>query len=213
MKENLPFESHVAEYEKWYSDYPFVFKSEVEALREMLPQGEALTGIEVALGTGRFSEALGIKEGIEPSANMRALAAKRGIEVVDGVAEQLPYGDLRFDFVLMAFCISYFDNLHVALKEAHRVLKRNGFLVLGFLDKKSIIGKEYEKRRPDSTFYKSATFYTVDKVLVELNSAGFKHLKFCQTLFHGLNDIKAFEPAKTGYGEGSFVVIQAKKSS
>ncbi|MFZ6014410.1 MAG: class I SAM-dependent methyltransferase [Bacteroidota bacterium] len=212
MRKNLPFESHVAEYELWFKDHPFVFQSEVEALRGMLPIGDSLSGIEVALGTGRFSEAMGIKEGVEPSANMRALATKRGIEVIDGLAEQLPYKDLRFDFVLMVFCISYFNDLHVAFREAHRVLKKGGVLVLGFLDKKSIIGREYENRRADSTFYRSATFYTVDKVLFELGRAGFRHFEFCQTLFHALDDIRNFEPAKPGYGEGSFVVIQAKKN-
>lgn len=211
MKKNLPFDSHVAEYEAWYKDYPFVFTSEVEALRQLLPEGDRLTGIEVALGTGKFSEALGIKEGIEPSPNMRSIALKRGIEVVDGVAEQLPYGDLRFDFVLMAFCISYFDDLHVVFREAHRALNKNGVLVIGFIDRNSIIGKYYEQHKPESTFYKAANFYKVDKVLFELNRAGFKHFKFSQTLFKPLNDIKAFEPARPGYGEGSFVVIQAGK--
>jgi ubiquinone/menaquinone biosynthesis C-methylase UbiE len=125
---------------------------------------------------------------------------------------KLPYGDLRFDFVLIAFCISYFSDLHLAFKEANRVLKQSGSLVIGFLDKTSKIGKEYEERRHNSTFYKTATFYTVDKIVSELKRAGFRNLKFCQTLFHNLNDIRQFEHAKPGYGEGSFVVIQAKKS-
>ena len=211
MKHILPFDSHVEEYEDWYDEYPFVFKSEVEAIREMLPEGEALTGIEVGLGTGRFSEALGIKEGLEPSVNMRRLAIERGIEVVDGSAEHLPYADLRFDFVLMAFCISYFEDLHVAFLEASRVLKQDGTLVIGFIDRNSTIGQYYERHKPESTFYKHATFYTVDKVVSELTDAGFKHFQFNQTLFKPLDEIKSFEPAKPGYGEGSFVVIQAKK--
>ncbi len=211
MKNILLFESHVSEYDEWFDEYPFVFRSEVEALREMMPEGEKLTGIEVAVGTGRFSEALGIKEGVEPSPGMRELAVKRGVEVIDGVAEHLPYSDLRFDFVLMAFCISNFNDLLMAFKEAHRVLKNNGVLVLGFLDRNSIIGKQYEQRRPQSTFYKSATFYTVDKVLFELNRSGFRHFKFCQTLFHPLEQIKSLELPRSGYGEGSFVVIQAQK--
>jgi len=209
---DLPFDSHVADYEQWFNDHPFIFQSEVEALRNMMPEGEKLRGVEVALGTGRFSQALGIKEGVEPSQNMRALAIRRGIEVIDGVAESLPYGDLRFDFVLMAFCISYFNDLHVAFRETHRVLKKNGMLVVGFLDKNSIIGRQYEQRRAESIFYKSAIFYTVDKVIFELNRAGFRHFNFSQTLFHPVEDIKAVEPSKSGYGEGSFVVIQAKKA-
>jgi len=211
MKHNLPFDSNVHEYEEWYDEYPSVFKSEVEALRQMLPEGEALTGIEVGLGTGRFSEALGIKEGIEPSPNMRRLAVKRGIEVIDGTAEQMPYADLRFDFVVMAFCISYFEDLHIAFREASRVLKQNGTFVIGFIDRNSPIGEYYEKHKPESTFYKLANFYTVDKVVFELTKAGFRHFKFCQTLFKPLDEITSFEPPRPGYGQGSFVVIQARK--
>jgi ubiquinone/menaquinone biosynthesis C-methylase UbiE len=111
----------------------------------------------------------------------------------------------------MVFCISYFDDLQVAFKEAHRVLKKNGVLVVGFLDRESTIGKEYEQRKATSIFYKSARFYSVDKVLSELKQARFRHFNFCQTLFQSLNEIKELEPCKIGYGEGSFVVIQARK--
>lgn len=77
MIKTLPFNEHVAEYEEWFENYPFVFQSEVEAIRELLPAGDNIRGIEIALGTGRFSKELGIKEGIEPAPNMRALALKR----------------------------------------------------------------------------------------------------------------------------------------
>jgi SAM-dependent methyltransferase len=211
MKMQLPFDEHVAEYEAWFEAHPAAFRSEVEALREMLPEGGQLKGIEVGLGTGRFSKALGIKEGIEPSVPMRALAIKRGIEIMDGVAEELPYGDLKFDFVLMAFCISYFNKLHTPFKEAYRVLKHDGSLVVGFLDKDSIIGREYEARKSESTFYKHANFYSVEKVQKELRAAGFRLFAISQTLFRPLEKILEVEYAKPGHGEGSFVVIRAHK--
>jgi SAM-dependent methyltransferase len=205
------FDQHVKEYEEWFDHYPYVFQTEIEAIREMLPEGEKLTGIEIGLGTGRYAEALNIKEGIEPARNMRALAIRRGIDTMDAVAEKLPYGDLRFDFVLMAFCISYFRNLGSAFSEAHRVLKNDGSLVIGFIDKDSTIGKQYEDRKPESSFYKHANFYSVDKVVNELTQAGFRHFEFCQTLFGELDSIQEFQPAREGYGEGSFVVVKAMK--
>lgn len=211
MKTNAPFDEHVSEYEAWYEQFPFVFQSEVAALREMLPEGEALTGIEVGLGTGRVAQALGIKEGIEPSVEMRTLAVRRGIEIMDGVAEELPYGDLRFDFVLMNFCISYFRELHTPFKEAYRVLKNTGALVVGFLDRNSPIGRQYEEKKPVSTFYRNATFYTPGKVLEELRRAGFRHVEFCQTLFNPLDRITSVELPRPGYGDGSFVVARAMK--
>jgi len=211
MIRTLPFNEHVAEYEEWFAKYPFVFQSEVEAIREMMPAGKNIRGIEIALGTGRFSGELDIKEGIEPAPNMRALALKRGIDVISGEAEHLPYKDMSFDFVLMAFCISYFEDLPAAFEEGWRVLKNDGSLIVGFIDKNSIIGKFYRERQPESVFYKHANFYSTKKIISLLINAGFKTLEFVQTLFHALDDIKEFEPSKPGYGEGSFIVIKARK--
>lgn len=211
MKTNIPFDVHIAEYEEWFDEHPQAFKSEVEAIRLMLPDGERLRGIEIGLGTGQFAHALGIKEGVEPSDTMRAKAKERGIDVLNAKAENLPYEDMRFDFVLMTCCVGYFVNMHAAFKEALRVLKKNGVLVIGFIDRERPIGQYYEIHKPESAFYQQAKFYSVDKIIFELTGAGFKHFNFCQTLFKPLDEIDEFEPAKAGYGEGSFVVIQARK--
>ncbi len=211
MVKSIPFDEHVTEYDEWFVRYPLVFQSEVEAIREMLPVGDSLFGIEVALGTGRFARELGIKEGVEPSPNMRAMALKRGIEARAGEAEHLPYKDMHYDFVLMVFCISYFDDLAAAFREARRVLKNDGALIIGFIDKDSIIGKAYEARRAESVFYKQAIFFTPEKVIDELKSLGFRKMEFAQTLFKPLDKIQEFEPSKPGYGEGSFVLIKAIK--
>lgn len=208
--QNNPFETLSVEYDTWFDEYPYVFESETEALRMALPYGN-LRGIEVGLGTGRFSKALGIKEGVEPIFAMRKMAFKRGIEVIDAVAERLPYKDLQFDFVLMASCITYFNQLEPAFKEANRVLKRGGTLIVGFIEKDSIIGRNYELERQYNPFYKQAMFYSTEKVAEEIRNVGFNKLEFSQTLFDKLENINQFEPSKPGYGKGSFVVIKAIK--
>ncbi|MGZ8545343.1 MAG: class I SAM-dependent methyltransferase, partial [Flavisolibacter sp.] len=131
--------------------------------------------------------------------------------VRDAEAEHLPYHDLSFDFVVMAFCISYFKSVHFAFKEAHRVLKPSGALIVGFLDKDSTIGKEYEARRQFSVFYKQAMFYSPERIMNELKMAGFKAFTFSQTLFNPIEDIKELQLPKQGFGDGSFVVARAIK--
>jgi len=205
-----PFENYAREYDQWFDKYPAVFQSEVEAIRSMIPLGET-RGIEVGLGTGRFARELGIKEGIEPAAAMREIAQDRGIEVMDAFAENLPYKDMYFDFVLMISNICYFKNIEAAFREGHRVLKKNGVLIVGMIDKESAIGKEYEDNRARSTFYKQANFYNVEKVKTLFTQFGFRKLEIIQTLFHDLQSITRIELAEPGYGRGSFVVLKGYK--
>lgn len=205
------FDKHVATYEKWYEDYSEVYQSELLALREQLEKlPENIRGIEVGLGTGRFASELGIKEGVEPSAAMGEKAINRGIEVIKGFAAQLPYGDLQFDFVLFV-TICHLDKMKYAIKEANRVLKPKGSILIGFLDKDQSIAKEYIEKRHRSTFFAKANFYTVDRVVALLKEAGFKDLEFNQTLFGNLDEIKEVQRPKTGFGEGSFVVVKGTK--
>jgi SAM-dependent methyltransferase len=205
------FDKHVATYEKWYEDYSEVYQSELLALREQLEKlPENIRGIEVGLGTGRFASELGIKEGVEPSGAMAEKAINRGIEVIKGFAAQLPYGDLQFDFVLFV-TICHLDEMKYALKEANRVLKHKGSILIGFLDKDRSIAKEYIEKRHRSTFFAKANFYTVERIVTLLKEAGFKDLEFNQTLFGSLDEIKEVQLPKTGYGEGSFVVVKGSK--
>ena len=212
MEKNIEvFDEHVDAYEAWFENNPFVFQSEIEAVREMLPEGDNLSGIEIGLGTGQCAKALKIKEGVEPSKNMRALANQRGIETMEAVAESLPYADMRFDFAVMLFCVSFYKDVAAAFKEAHRVLKKDGCLIVGFLDKDSIIGKAYEQQKAESVFYKHATFYGVNKITEKLKQAGFRYFKFNQTLFGELNSINSVQTPKQGVGEGSLIVVKALK--
>ena len=204
-----PFETHLEQYEEWFVQNKFAYQSELSAVQMLLPKtGE---GIEIGVGSGLFAEPLGIKNGVEPSAQMRALAAKRGVSVKEGVAENLPYPDHSFGFALMVTTICFLDNVDKAFSEALRILKPGGRFIIGFIDKESPLGKLYQKYQQENVFYRLATFYSVDEVVQHLNKAGFKNFRFTQTIFQPLDQIKQVEPVKEGYGEGSFVVVAGEK--
>ena len=204
-----PFEKNTSEYETWFENNKFVYKSEVRAIKDQLPKkGE---GMEVGIGSGRFAVPLGIRLGVDPSSKMRELARNRGIAAIDGVAEKLPFNDCRFHFVLMVTTICFLDDIEAAFKEAFRVLKTGGHLIIGFINKESPVGILYQQHKSESVFYKIATFYSVDEVISYLKKAGFIDLIFTQTIFHRLSEIIKLEPIKKGYGEGSFVVVKALK--
>ena len=209
MTKTEPFEKHTNQYEQWFEKNRFAYESELRAVKTLLPKNG--TGIEIGVGTGRFAAPLGIKLGVEPSREMGNIARQKGIKVLDGVAEELPFDDAQFDFALMVTTICFLDDIEESFKEAFRVLKTNGTFIIGFVDRKSPVGMMYEKHKDENVFYKDATFFSVDEVVSFLKKAGFKDFTFAQTIFSHLNEINNIEPVREGYGEGSFVVISGVK--
>jgi len=204
-----PFETHTDEYEEWFEKNRFVYEAELRAVKELLPtKGES---IEIGVGSGRFAVPLGIRLGIDPSLKMAEIAGKRGIEVHEGVAEDLPFDDGRFDFALMVTAICFLNDVKTALRETYRILKPGGALVIGFVDSTSPVGKKYEKYKAENEFYREASFYSADKVVSLMTDARFGNFAFTQTIFRDLKEIDHTEVVKEGYGEGSFVVIRGEK--
>lgn len=209
MPKIKPFEEYPQRYENWFKENKFAYESELLAVKELMPKNKK--GVEIGVGSGKFAEPLGIKLGIEPSHKMREIAEKRGIKVIDGVAEKLPFANNQFAFALMVTTICFLDNIETAFREVYRILEPNGCLVIGFVDKNSFLGKSYLKHKIKNVFYKIATFYSVDEVISYLNKAGFKNFTFVQTIFNNLEEIKNIELIEKGYDKGSFVVIKATK--
>lgn len=203
------FDKNVDRYEQWFVDHPLAYVSELRALRELLPASGS--AIEIGVGTGRFAAPLEIKKGIEPSRSMAEVARKRGVEVIHGVAEHLPFAAGEFDLALMVTTVCFLDDMNMAFQEARRVLKPGGSFVIGFVDRDSPLGKEYQDRKDKSAFYQDATFYSMDIIVSHLKKNGFGNLAFRQTLFRPLVELSEVEPVKEGHGEGSFAVVRGEK--
>ncbi len=209
MKRIEPFERFTSLYEEWFVKNHFAYESELEAIAQLLPKrGRAL---EIGVGSGRFAAPLNLELGVEPSKKMSELARKRGIEVVGAVGEWLPFRKDCFDCVLMVTTICFLENVDKALKEVHKITKPNGCLIIGFIDRNSMIGRIYEHHKQKSVFYRVATFYSVSQIMNSLRAAGFADYKFKQTVFHPLIEINDLEPVRNGYGDGSFVAIKGTK--
>jgi len=144
---------------------------------------------------------------------MRIIARSRGIDVTDGIAESLPFNDKQFEYVLMVTTICFLDDVNAALKEVFRVLKSHGFFIVGFIDKESFLGHQYQIHKDENPFYKVVNFYLVYSVISYLRENDFGNLHYTQAIFHDLSEIKDVEPVKKGFGEGSFVVIRAEKNA
>jgi ubiquinone/menaquinone biosynthesis C-methylase UbiE len=201
------FDVYYKKYDAWYDKNSFVYLSELGALKRVLPKKGK--GLEIGVGTGRFASALGIEYGVEPAANMARLARKRGIEVYLGYGNGLPFIDSNFDYVAIIITLCFVKNPQKVLKEAFRVLKKGGKIIIGIVDKESFLGKFYLEKK--SIFYKEAKFFSVGDVKGLLRQTGFKDFSCYQTLFALPDSINAVEKPKKGFGEGGFAVISAKK--
>ncbi|MDI3530001.1 MAG: hypothetical protein PWQ23_1820, partial [Thermoanaerobacter sp.] len=198
------FEKHFDRYEEWFEKNEYAYQSELDAVKLLMPK--FVKGLEIGIGTGRFAVPLNIKNGVEPSSEMRKIALERGLNVVDGVAENLPFEDNSFDLVLMVTTVCFVDDVLKSFKECFRVLKNNGIILIGFVDRESTIGKIYQANKEKSLFYKEATFYSTSEIVELLYEAGFKNFNFSQTIFKKLDEIKEKEPVRYGFGKGSFIV-------
>lgn len=148
---------------------------------------------------------------VEPAHAMASIARQRGIEVYETKAEALPFAKESFDFVLMVTAICFFSDPLRALQEAKRVLKPDGHIIIGMIDKDSPLGKSHEVNKRKSTFYRYAHFHAVTEVINWLIHAGFGLVTTCQTIFKSPEEMTAIEPVETGHGEGGIVVVAAQK--
>ncbi len=205
------FERLTEKYEEWFDRYTAVYESELNMLKALTPKFNR--ALEIGVGSGRFAYPLGIKEGIEPSNRMAEIAKQRGIKIYPGFAENLPFQDGEFDFILIAVTICFVNDPLKTLKEAHRVLEDNGKILIAIVDKDTSIGKEYLSKKEKSEFYKNANFFSTEEVHRLLKEAGFEVIKTYQTLFgNSIKEINEPQDFKEGYGEGGFVGILGRKT-
>lgn len=209
MAKTGAYDRHADLYDDWFSRNRFAYGSELQAVRLLLPR--AGTGVEIGVGTGRFAGKLGIPLGVEPSRSMGKIARGRGISVVGGRAEALPFRSGLFDYALMVTVLCFFDDAEGSLLETHRVLKPSGSLVVAFIDRGSPLGKMYDDRKSETVYYRDATFYSAGEVAELLKRIRFKTLVFRQTIFRDPGSMEEADPVREGYGEGCFVVVKADK--
>src|SRR3990170_5980094 len=203
------FDRFAPEYDDWFVENSFAYLSEVEAIRRFIPNTGL--GVEIGAGTGRFSTPFRLKIGIEPAKGMAMIAQSRGLHMIRALAEDLPFKDESLDYILMVTVICFLTDLPTAIKEIRRVLKPGGRLIIGFIDRESRLGRNYESMKDSSRFYKRAIFYSVSQVMDVLTAIGFSDFQVCQTIFTNPGDMVRCDPVCEGHGEGSFVVLMGTR--
>ncbi len=195
------------EYDSWYERHRDIYEAELKALEDIVKKYPS-PKLEIGVGTGRFASRLGVEYGVDPDEAMLEYASRRGIKVVKGVGEELPFPGEKFYAVLIITTLPFFRDARKVIGEAYRVLKPDGALVLGFIPRNSFFGRKYEEygKKGDERF-RDAHFYTMDEVENLLENY-FYIVRVRSTLIGEKPSLDIFE----GYREdASFVVVEGVK--
>jgi|Deesub1362A_J573_1020465.scaffolds.fasta_scaffold00067_36 ubiquinone/menaquinone biosynthesis C-methylase UbiE len=162
------FEKLAERYDGWYDRNQEKYAVEVECLRGIF-RNKGIS-LEVGVGTGRFAEFCHV--GIDASLAALKIARKRVQVVVRGDACNLPFKEQSFDSVLFIFTLCFLESPEKALKEAWRVLKKDGAVYVLAIPLDSPLGQKYSKT--DSLFYRAARFFTFEELKSMLERNGFR---------------------------------------
>jgi len=211
--DSSPFDSLAKAYDAWFEEEgKLIFDIEVKALQEILPLLPK-PWLEVGVGSGRFAQVLGIETGIDPSIKLLEMAKSRGIRTFLARGEEQFFNGETFGTVFLIVTLCFVDSPTAVLREAHRILKPGGKIVLGLVLQESPWGMSYQIRKLEGhRFYNHATFYSYQEVKRLLTDAGFTIEKVISTLFQKPGEAKKKEAPKDGFSvDAGFALIVAGK--
>jgi ubiquinone/menaquinone biosynthesis C-methylase UbiE len=202
-------------YDAWY-DKPFgksAFNLEKTCIASLCKNSEQ-PFLEIGVGTGRFAEALKIEYGIDSSVGVLRFAKKRGITVIRGRGEKLPFPDKCFGTVFIVVTLCFVDEPIKVLEETSRVLKDDGCTILGLILKESPSANFYmRKGSSGNIFYKVARFYSLNELETMLQETNLKITETSSTIFQAPTEkpLRSESPRKGCHKNAGFVTMKAAK--
>lgn len=201
------YDERAVEYDRWYDDNEALYRAELALVDELLAPLRGLgRGLEVGAGTGRFTGPLGIALGLEPSGQMGHRARAHGVDVIAGLAEDLPFADAAFGYTAFLTSLCFVTDRARALAQARRVTVDGGGIVVAFLDRASDRGKQLDATKQDDPYYATARLFTPGELAALLESAGYVVEEWRQL-------ISAADGAPTvsvGTGTGLYCAVRAR---
>ncbi len=173
------------EYEEWMASpigtaYGDLAKKTVIPL---IPLNRGMSVLDVGCGTGNYGLELAKKGahvvGLDSSEWMLRICQANGwrdemeIKLKHAFGEKLPYPDETFDAVVSINYLEFSSDPEKAVSEMLRVLKKDGHLILGVLNKKSLWGftQQIKKTFAKGAYYE-ARFFTPKELAGLFNGSG-----------------------------------------
>jgi ubiquinone/menaquinone biosynthesis C-methylase UbiE len=208
------FDVLTEKYDAWYdSEYGNpLYESELLCLKPLVKNCISPI-LEIGVGTGRFAMHFPDVIGVDPSFNVLKTAETRGIKTVRAYGEYLPFRDNTFGCILIIVTLCFVKRPLDVLKEAKRVLKKDGSMVIGLVPKDSPWGIFYEKKkRQGHPFYGEATFYSLADLQKFSEDIGMKITRIRSTLLQRPDEPGRIEEPIESYSKiAGFICIEAKK--
>lgn len=178
------FDTFAKDYDDWYREKlgSFVDKVQKQLIEDLAEPKAGEKALDIGSGTGNYAIWLA-KKGLEVTAidesrEMITIAKKKAekdnlnIHLYLGKGESLPFSQNSFDLVVSVTTIEFVDNPAQVLREAIRVLKPGGRLVIGVLTKDSPWGEFYQSKikRDPNNVYAKAHLFTEEEIYELLNT-------------------------------------------
>lgn len=139
----------------------------IAAALQKIPKGKML---ELGCGTGHWTKFF-VQNGFELTATdisdaMLKYAQQKELEaeILKADSENLPFENGSFDVVASITMMEFVNDQHKVLSEIYRVLKPNGWLLLGCLNRDS----ELAKNAISDPVFKDVKFFTIEKLTEKL---------------------------------------------
>jgi tRNA-Thr(GGU) m(6)t(6)A37 methyltransferase TsaA len=207
------FDMLTDKYDAWYDSAEGrpLYESELRCLRPLVEDSSGSI-LEIGVGTGRFAMHFPDVTGIDPSLNALKMAEKRGVKTVHGYGENLPLEDETFGCILIIVTLCFVENPLDVLREARRVLRKGGSIIIGLVPRDSPWGAFYEeKKRAGHPFYSNARFYVLKDIENMLQTAGLKISRIRSTLLQSPDDSRRIEePVEGNISGAGFLCIEVK---
>lgn len=221
------FDKEALQYDRWYTSAlgKHVDDTETRCVLDLLKPTAGMLALDVGCGTGHFSFKLarmGCRViGIDISSEMLDLARKKAlcerlpVDFLFMDVSDLDFEDETFDAVVAITSFEFLEKPGESFQEMFRVLKRNGSLLIGTINRDSPWGEMYEKKKAskESVFH-LAHLRTLDE-LKQIHPAGFTGSSECLFVPPDEEAAKINEERErelSGSGRGGFVCALWRKS-
>lgn len=151
--------------------------------------------------------------GVDPSPSALEIARRRGIKTLQASGEELPFFNETFKYVLIIVTLCFVEDPPSVLKEAKRVLTRDGSMIIGIVPKDSPWGLFYkQKQKEDNPFYSQAKFYPLEYLDSLLKTVDMQITGISSTLLQRPDEPRRIVPPVKGYVRGAgFICVRAGK--